>query len=55
MEVLVVIAIIMMLSGFAFLWLRNLILNQRLKATADSLMSAYETARGVCYNRRRRW
>jgi type IV fimbrial biogenesis protein FimT len=35
----------MILSGFAFLWLRNLVLNQRLKANADSLISAYETAR----------
>lgn len=45
MEVLIVIAIFMILSGFAFLWLRNLVLNQRLKATTDSLIGAYQTAR----------
>ncbi|MGC8852123.1 MAG: prepilin-type N-terminal cleavage/methylation domain-containing protein [Hydrogenobacter sp.] len=45
MELLITIAILLILSSFAFLWLRNLVLNQRLKATTDGLMSAYETAR----------
>ncbi|ADO45817.1 N-methylation motif domain protein [Hydrogenobacter thermophilus TK-6] len=44
-EVLIVIAILMILSGFAFLWFRNLVLNQRLKASADGVMNVLETAR----------
>jgi type IV fimbrial biogenesis protein FimT len=44
-ELLITIVILLILSGFAFLWLRNLVLNQRLKASTDSLISAYETAR----------
>jgi|GEM_PF-603048 len=44
-ELLITIVILLILSSFAFLWLRNLVLNQRLKASTDSLISAYETAR----------
>ncbi|MFN3946689.1 MAG: Tfp pilus assembly protein FimT/FimU [Aquificaceae bacterium] len=45
MEILVVMAIVAILGSFAFLWLRNLILNQRLKATTDNLVSLLNTAR----------
>lgn len=45
LELLIVIALVVILSSFVFLWLRNLVLNQKLKATADSLMSLYQTAR----------
>ncbi|MFN7065374.1 MAG: prepilin-type N-terminal cleavage/methylation domain-containing protein [Aquificaceae bacterium] len=45
MEVLVVMAIVATLGGFAFIGLRNLILNQRLKATTDNLVSVLNTAR----------
>ncbi len=44
-ELLTVIAIALILSGFVFLWLRNLVMNQRLKANTDNLMNLYETAR----------
>lgn len=44
-ELLIAIVILLILSSFAFVWLRNLVLNQRLKATSDSLISAYGTAR----------
>lgn len=45
MEILVVIAILSILAGFAFVGLRNMVLNQRLKASADNLISVLNTAR----------
>ncbi len=44
-EIVITIAILSILASFAFLWLRNLVLNQRLKATTDELISVLNTAR----------
>lgn len=45
MEILVIIAILSILAGFAFVSFRNIVLNQRLKASTDNLVSVLNTAR----------